>query len=151
MLTVARFVKKNKICFPVIHIGFIICVFTFYCCSESIAQGAIHERDYLTVEKKRFHGRGAEVGTVYWLGVLQSEMLQQVTFNMFNTRALLIKIQTDRKNSGIIMLASQVGTPRVLKEVWKCDNILAPIIFLGVTQLDFNYLNLLDATKFHIQ
>ncbi|MDM8554714.1 hypothetical protein QUF75_08305 [Desulfococcaceae bacterium HSG7] len=86
------------------------------------------KRDYISVEKKSYHGRGPRIGASYYLGVTNSEQLQQVTFNMFNTRALLIKIQAKRKNSGLIMLASQVGTPRILKAVWKCDNILEPII-----------------------
>ncbi len=97
-----------------------------YLHSDSMAEV---KRDYISVEKKSYHGRGPRSGVTYYLGVLNSEMLQQVTFNMFNTRALLIKIQTKRKNSGLIMLASQVGTPRILKAVWKCDNILEPIIF----------------------
>jgi hypothetical protein len=129
MPIIAIFFKKRQFLFSIIYICFFIYTFTLYFHSESKAQGKINEGDYLSVEKKRFHGRGPRVGTVYWLGILNSEMLQQVTLNMFNTRALLINIQTDRKNSGVIMLVSEVGTPRILKAVWKCDNILEPIIF----------------------
>ncbi len=123
------FLKKRKILFSITYFGFIIYAFTLYFHSESMAQGGISERDYITVEKKRFHGRGPRIGAVYWLGLVNPNALQQVTFKMIDTHALLIKIQTKRKNSGVIMLASQVGTPRILKAVWKCDNILEPIIF----------------------
>ncbi len=107
----------------------IISVGIIFFLSKSIAGNRIDNRDSITEGKKRFYGRGARVGTSFTISKIDSTKMQQVTFGMGNSRALLIKIQTYKKNSGVIMLVSQVGSSRLLKAVWKCDDIRAPIIF----------------------
>jgi len=106
-----------------------LAISTFFYYDDVSAMRSIHRRDYLTDRRERFSGNGIRVGNRYAISVIKSELPHQVTFNMISDRAILIKIDTTVKPSGVIMLASQPSSPRILKPVWTCEDLREPVFF----------------------
>ena len=89
----------------------------------------MNERDYITEQWERFHGTGPTIGVTRWISLVDSRFPHQVTYTMKKYRTLLIRIESDIKHSGVIMLASQPASPRMLKTVWSCEDLRYPISF----------------------
>jgi len=85
--------------------------------------------DYLIKRQINFHGTGPALEEEHWLTLYDRKFSRQITYEMDDYRALLVQLRTDVRPTSVIMLASTAGTPRVLRLVWRCDDLRDPIVF----------------------
>lgn len=105
----------------------IITLALFSFCDWSIAKRGITERDYIIDRSIRFHGSVAVVGEGYTISVTDSKWPQQVTFVMHKDRSLMVRIFPIYRPAGVLMLASQPSSPRLVKAVWANDDLRNPV------------------------
>jgi hypothetical protein len=96
---------------------------------RSMAKRGITERDYIIDRSIRFQGSVALVGEGYTISVTDSKWPQQVTFVMHKDRSLMVRIYSIKRPAGVLMLASQPSSPRLLKAVWANDDLRVPVSF----------------------
>lgn len=85
------------------------------------------ERDYIIDRHIRFQGYEPVMMEGYTISTSDPKWDQTVGFVMSKDRSLLFEFQPVTPKAGVIMFASQVGSPRHLKAVWSDDNITTPI------------------------
>jgi len=95
----------------------------------AIAVRGITERDYMSEHVRRTEGFLPITGDSYVISSNSFKFPKLITFFMERDRSLLVRLESNRKHSSVIMLTSQASSPRLLKAVWKHDDIRYPITF----------------------
>ncbi len=85
------------------------------------------ERDYIVDRHIRFQGYEPVLNDGYTISVSDKKWDQTIGYVMSKDRALLIEFTPVTPLAGVIMLASETGSPRKLKAVWADDHITTPI------------------------
>lgn len=85
------------------------------------------ERDYMVDRHQRFQGYEPVLFDGHTISVHDSKWHQTFGYVMSKDRALLLKVQPVTQTAGVIMFASQAGSPRCMQAVWARDNITEPI------------------------
>ncbi len=111
------------IAFPII----ILALHSFV--DRSVAERGITERDYIIDRSIQFQGSVAIVGRHYTISVTDPKWPQQVTFVMHKDRSLMVRIYSIKRPAGVLMLASQPSSPRLIKAVWANDDLRNPVSF----------------------
>lgn len=88
------------------------------------AERSISEKDYISEQRQNFYGFVPVVGSGYIISRTDSQWPGSVTLEMSRDTSLLISIEAQGNNpAGLIMLASEILSPRVLKQVWAWDDL----------------------------
>jgi len=111
------------IAFPIITLA----LYSFV--DRSIAKRGITEKDYIIDRSIQFQGSVAVVGRHYTISVTDPKWPQQVTFFMHKDRSLMVRIYSIKRPAGVLMLASQPSSPRLIKPVWANDDLRDPVSF----------------------
>jgi hypothetical protein len=90
---------------------------------RSSAERGITERDYIIDRSIQFQGSVAIVGRHYTISVTDPKWPQQVTFVMHKDRSLMVRIYPIERPAGVLMLASQPSSPRLVSPVWANDDL----------------------------
>lgn len=86
-------------------------------------------KDYMIEGHRQFYGVGPVVGTRHTLSLPDPEWPDQVTLLMKDARSLRIRIDPLKKPVNILMLASDVISPRTVRPVWGHDDLREAIVF----------------------
>jgi hypothetical protein len=89
----------------------------------SLAERGITERDYIIDRSIQFQGSVAIVGRHYTISATDPKWHQQVTFIMHKDRSLMVRIYPIKRPAGVLMLASQPSSPRLVNPVWANDDL----------------------------
>jgi len=96
---------------------------------RATAERGITERDYIIDRSIQFQGSVAIIGKHYTISAKDSKWPQQVTFVMQRDRSLMVRLYSIKNPSGVLMLASQPSSPRLVNPVWANDDLRYPVSF----------------------
>lgn len=127
--------KKNKYSLPFsfpVHAWLIVIIISCLSILPDITHAArsITERDYISERYQNFHGFVPVPGSGYIISRTDSKWPSDVTLEMSKDKSLLISLEAQGNNpAGLIMMASEILSPRVLKSVCKWDDLRFPVRF----------------------